>query len=132
MDAAMHRGYASRDLNMATLIADRWWTLVVRGIAAIAFGIFVIAAPQASVLAIVFVFGAYAIIDGVVHLMSAWRNSRGGRGWLIFEGLVSIAAGAVAFAWVGLTALLFGVVLIALGVRLRSWRGALPVVPAQA
>jgi uncharacterized membrane protein HdeD (DUF308 family) len=107
MDAAMHRGYANQNVNMATLIADRWWTLIVRGIAAVGFGVFALIAPRTSLLAIVFVFGAYALLDGVVHLLSAWRNTHEGeRGWLIFEGVVSIAAGVVAFAWTELTALL--------------------------
>jgi uncharacterized membrane protein HdeD (DUF308 family) len=105
-DAAMHGGTMSRNINtLAKLIADRWWTLVVRGVAGIAFGIFTLVAPRTSLLAIVYVWGAYAIIDGIGALASAWRNDRGGRGWLIFEGIVGIGAGIVAFAWTGLTAL---------------------------
>jgi uncharacterized membrane protein HdeD (DUF308 family) len=113
MDAAMQSGYASRDTKpFAMLIADRWWTLVVRGLVAIAFGVFALAAPRTSVLALVYVFGAYAVIDGVVHLMSAGRTPIG-RGWLIFQGLVSIAAGVVAFAWTALTAVLLVMVIAA-------------------
>lgn len=131
MDAAMHSGYATRGpTTIATLIADRWWTLVVRGVAAIGFGIFTLIAPRTSLLAIVFVFGAYALIDGIVHMMSAWRNNRSERGWLLFEGLVSIAVGVVAFAWTELTALwllmligawavLTGIAKIAAAYRLR-------------
>ncbi len=105
-DATTASGYASRELGtFGTLIADRWWTLVVRGAAAIVFGIFALAAPRTSVLALVLIWGVYAILDGVVHLMSAWRSGLGGRGWLVVEGLISVAAGAVAFAWTELTAL---------------------------
>lgn len=115
MDAAMHSGYASRESNtFVGQIADRWWTLVVRGLVAIAFGIIAWVAPRTSVTAIVYVFGAYAVIDGVVHLASATRAVKRdgvGPGWLIFQGLVSIAAGIVAFAWTELTALMLVMVI---------------------
>ncbi len=132
MDAAMHGGFASQNINtIAKLIADRWWTLVVRGVAAIGFGIFALLAPRTSVLALVWVWGAYALIDGIAYLAAAWRDRPGGRGWMIFEGVISIAAGIVAFAWTGLTAVFLlmligvwavvtGIAEIAAAYRLRS------------
>ena len=47
---------------------QRWWTLVVRGILSIAFGALTVAAPPAAVMAMVFIFGIYAIVDGLTAL----------------------------------------------------------------
>jgi uncharacterized membrane protein HdeD (DUF308 family) len=114
-------------------LADRWWLVVARGAVAIAFGLVAILAPQISVLALVILWGSYALVDGVLNLVSAPLKARaGGRwGWLLFEGLASIAAGLLTFAWPGITALvvltfiairavLGGIAEIAVAVRLRD------------
>jgi uncharacterized membrane protein HdeD (DUF308 family) len=56
--------------------------------------------------ALVFVFGFYAILDGVSAIMIGGR-SRGEPywGWLIVQGVVSAFTGVVALIWPGLTAL---------------------------
>ncbi len=97
-------------------IAPRWWTLVVRGLVAIAFGVLVILQPGISLVALVYLWGVYAVADGVFNLVLAFRGSRivrGGWGWLTFEGICSIAAGVIAFIWPGITAIAL-LVLIAL------------------
>ena len=108
-----------------------WWTLAVRGVAAIVFGVLTFLSPLTSMLALILLFGAYAIVDGVVNLWSAVRGRGRAWGWLVFEGLVSVGAGVVAFAWPGLTALalvtliaawsiITGVAEIAAAIRLRK------------
>ncbi len=99
--------------NVSTLAA-RWWALVVRGAAAILFGILAIVTPKISLLALVVLFGAYAIADGVFNFVLAARRARVGYswGWLLFEALISVVAGALAFIMPGLTALVL-LVLIA-------------------
>lgn len=114
-------------------LADRWWTLVIRGAAAILFGVLTFVAPGISLVSLVIVWGAYAIADGAFNLMAAYRGARaGGRwGWLLFEGIVSVAAGVLTFLWPGITALallavigvwaiLTGIAEIAAAVRLRK------------
>jgi uncharacterized membrane protein HdeD (DUF308 family) len=95
------------DPIMLRPLAERWWAVLLRGIAAILFGVLAIAVPGASLLALVILWGAYALADGVLALVQAARSGRaGGRwGWFLFEGLVSIAAGVLAFVWPGITAL---------------------------
>ena len=83
-----------------------WWLLLLRGIAAVAFGVLTFVWPQISLLTLILVYGVYALIDGVLALIAAIRG--GGfvpRWWLALGGVVSILAAVVAFAWPGLTAL---------------------------
>jgi uncharacterized membrane protein HdeD (DUF308 family) len=92
----------------AAALADRWWAPVLRGAVAILFGIAIIARPELGLLALVILWGAYAITDGILALVLAARGGRaGGRwGWLIFAGVASIHAGIGAFVWPGMTALI--------------------------
>jgi uncharacterized membrane protein HdeD (DUF308 family) len=91
----------------AVMLAERWWTLVLRGVAAVIFGVLTFIAPGASLFALVALFGAYAIVNGVLDLVLAARGRAGeGRwGWLVFEGILSIVAGALTLLWPGITAL---------------------------
>ncbi len=95
-------------------LAERWWAVVIRGLAAILFGIIAVARPGAGLLALVAIWAIYAIVDGIFNLVAAVHGAREGRrwGWLLFEGVISILAGVVTFAWPGITALVL-VMLIA-------------------
>jgi len=114
-------------------LASRWWALLVRGIAAILFGTLAVLMPGPSLLGLVFVWGAYALVDGVFELVLAARRGRAGQpwGWYVFEGLISIGAGVLAFGWPGITAfamatmigawaLLTGIAEIAAAIELRK------------
>jgi uncharacterized membrane protein HdeD (DUF308 family) len=99
----MFIGYSSLDIDA---IAKRWWMLVVRGIAAMAFGVLAIVWTSSSLLALVLVWSAYALIDGVTSLALAVRAGRARQrwGWLLFDGLVGIAAAALTVLWPQITA----------------------------
>ena len=92
---------------MLIILADRWWTFVVRGIAAILFGLLTFLWPGITLTALVFLFGAYALIDGVLSIVGAVTKERGrGRWWsLIFQGVLGIIAAGVTVAFPGLAAL---------------------------
>jgi uncharacterized membrane protein HdeD (DUF308 family) len=115
------------------LLADRWWALALRGVAAIVFGLLTFVAPRASLFALVVLFGVYAIVNGAILLALAFRRPSGEPRWgsLAFEGILSILAGAVALGWpgIGALALVFvvaswavvtGVAQIVAAVRLRK------------
>ncbi len=91
---------------MVRILAERWWSLAVRGGAAILFGILCLVAPRATFTALVLLFGAYAIVDGVFNLVMAF-HSRARRRWvaLALEGVVSLLAGILTLAWPSLTGL---------------------------
>jgi uncharacterized membrane protein HdeD (DUF308 family) len=89
-------------------LAENWWLLLLRGLAAIAFGVIAFFWPGITLVALTYLWGAYALVDGVVALWAAFNASgsdAGPRWWLGLSGVVSILAGIVAFAYTGLTAL---------------------------
>lgn len=91
---------------MVIALASRWWTLAARGIAAILFGILTFISPGLSLFALVILFGAWALADGVFNLVMAFRAGKGERwGWLVLEGVTSILVGILTFFWPGITAL---------------------------
>jgi uncharacterized membrane protein HdeD (DUF308 family) len=89
-------------------LAENWWLLLLRGIAAIAFGLLAFLWPGLTLLTLVFLWGIYAIADGILALWAAIA-SKGGeiapRWWLAVVGIAGILAGTLAFVWPGMTAL---------------------------
>jgi uncharacterized membrane protein HdeD (DUF308 family) len=89
-------------------LADNWWLLLLRGIAAIAFGILAFMWPVLTLLTLIFLWGAYAVVDGVLALWGAIAGPKGYMGsrlWLAIVGIAGVLAGLLAFAWPGVTAL---------------------------
>ena len=102
------------ELEMSEALARNWWAIALRGVLAIIFGAIAFILPGATMLSLVLVFAAYAVVDGVFAITSAVRSARRHERWglLVLEGLVDILAGVIAFLWPGLTILTF-VLLIA-------------------
>jgi uncharacterized membrane protein HdeD (DUF308 family) len=87
-------------------LAQNWWLLLLRGIAAIVFGILAFLWPGLTLFTLVIFYGAFALIDGVLALWAAVTGR--GKGvptwWLVIGGLLGVAAGVVTFFWPGITA----------------------------
>ena len=94
---------------MLETLTRNWWLLAVRGALAVLFGFVALIWPGITVLALVLLFGAYALVDGVMALYTALfdRGRPGGRGagWLVLEGVAGVLAGIGAVVWPGITAL---------------------------
>ena len=118
---------------MTIVLARNWWSLVLRGVIAILVGIVTFVWPGITVGALVLLFGAYALLDGVLSLVGAWRASRAHERWgaLVLEGIAGIVAAAITILWPAITAialvyviaawaLVTGVFEIAAAVRLRQ------------
>jgi uncharacterized membrane protein HdeD (DUF308 family) len=87
-------------------LARNWWVLVVRGVLAVVFGILAFVLPGATVAALVILFGAFMLVDGLFALVSAWRRADRRTSWwpFVLEGLSGIAIGVITFLWPGVTA----------------------------
>jgi uncharacterized membrane protein HdeD (DUF308 family) len=116
---------------MRQLLANSWWVLALRGMVALIFGILALAWPGVTLLFLVALFAAYALLSGGVALVGAIGNRRE-RGWwlVLLLGLVSLAAGVLAIIYPDITALALvllmganavvsGVLEISMAVRLR-------------
>jgi uncharacterized membrane protein HdeD (DUF308 family) len=90
-------------------LAENWWLVLLRGIAAIVFGILAFFWPGLTLLALIFMWGIYAIADGILALWAAIASKGPAniapRWWLAIAGIAGIAAGVLAFVWPGMTAL---------------------------
>jgi uncharacterized membrane protein HdeD (DUF308 family) len=83
-----------------------WWALLIRGIAAIIFGALCFAMPGVTIRVLIWLFGAFALVDGVFGLIAYLQAKKAGEdhGGLLFEALVGIAVGLAVLFWPGLTA----------------------------
>jgi uncharacterized membrane protein HdeD (DUF308 family) len=92
---------------MVDVLARNWWALVLRGVAAIVFGLLAFFVPGAALFALVLLFGAYSLVDGILAVFAAVRAAQSHTRWtsLALEGVVGILVGLVTFFWPHLTAL---------------------------
>jgi uncharacterized membrane protein HdeD (DUF308 family) len=119
---------------MIDIVAGDWRSHVVKGTAALAFGVAALLWPGITLLVLVMLFGAYALVDGAITIGAAITDdpaARGQRGWLVVRGTLGVVAAVVTFAWPGITALAMllviaawaiaiGVIEIVSAVRLRD------------
>lgn len=119
--------------RLATILSRNWWVLLVRGLIAITFGVLTWMRPGLSLAALVLVFGAYALTDGVLAVWAAFAGRKEHEHWVVMllGGLIGVGVGLLTFMSPGVTALavLFyiavwavakGVLEIAAAVRLRK------------
>ena len=93
---------------MLETVARHWWLVMLRGILAIVLGALALSVPGVTAFALALIFGAYALIDGIVAVAGAIRMSRtgGNWGWLLAEGVLGVLFGIAALAFPGITLLL--------------------------
>jgi uncharacterized membrane protein HdeD (DUF308 family) len=108
-----------------------WWAFALRGLAAIVFGVLAFVWPGVTLAALVLLWGAYALVDGVLALIAAFRTEHDHRWGLLLEGIVGIGAGVATFLYPDITALVLlyiiaawalitGVLELVAAVRLRK------------
>ena len=96
------------EATMLEHLSRNWGWVVLRGVAAVLFGVLAFVLPGITLAVLVIVFGAYALADGILALIAAYRiRDQGKPFWaLVIVGLLGIAAGIVTFIWTAMTALL--------------------------
>jgi uncharacterized membrane protein HdeD (DUF308 family) len=117
-------------------LVQNWWLFTLRGVFGIIFGLFALIFTGPTMLSMALVFSAYMLVDGVAGIVSAVRAMRRKDRWglLVFEGLLNIAVGVIAFLWPGVTVLAFvllvaawailsGALMMAAGFRLNLDHG---------
>lgn len=121
------------DVTLLHTLGRVWWLVLLRGIAAIVFGLLAWAWPGATLITLVLFWGAYALVDGAAALIAGWQAKDGGRPlWqVVLIGLIGIAAGIFTFVSPAITAIALlmliaawaivtGVFQIAAAIRLRK------------
>src|SRR5216683_1758046 len=133
---------------MGSSVGISWWALAIRGVAGILLGIAAFAWTGITLLVLIALFAAYLLVDGAFAIVAGIR----GASWLlrrivrnefllVLGGIVSIvfgillainpSAGVVTIVWLfGAYMLIFGVLALALALRLRSSGAARVVGPA--
>jgi uncharacterized membrane protein HdeD (DUF308 family) len=93
--------------SLLTALARNWWLLLLRGVAAIVFGVLAFLWPGVTLLTLVFFYGAYVLVDGALALWAAVTGAGGmaPRWWLALVGVLGVVAGLLTFFWPGVTAL---------------------------
>jgi uncharacterized membrane protein HdeD (DUF308 family) len=110
-----------------------WGWIVVRGVAAVIFGVLAFMWPAMTLAVLVLLWGAYALVDGVLAVIAAFRvRDRGKPFWaLLIVGVLGVIAGILTFVWPGITtlvlltfiavwALVMGIFQIVAAIRLRK------------
>jgi uncharacterized membrane protein HdeD (DUF308 family) len=137
----MFGGYILIDGLFAIIMAltrreefNRWWWALIEGVFGVTVGILTFVWPGITGLVLLILIAAWAIVTGLLEIGAAIQLRRViNNEWLLaFSGLISVGlgiavlvwpgAGAVALAWlIGVYAIIFGITLIALGIRLKNW-----------
>ncbi len=89
------------------VLTGHWWAIGLRGLLGILVGVLALVLPVHTLIALVWLFGAYAFLDGVFNFAAAWRRTPQERPWwvLVLSGIAGMGAGVVSFFWPGITAL---------------------------
>ena len=108
-----------------------WWVPVLRGVAAIIFGIIAFTHPVMAAATLVLFFGAWVLIDGIFRIVGAIRDrSDSDWGWQFVIGILGVMVGLLTFHAPGITALalviyiaawalMIGATEIALAIKMR-------------
>jgi len=89
------------------MMAGNWWALLIRGMAAVIFGLAALLWPGPTLYVLIIFFGAYALVDGLFAIAAGIRGGTAARRrWLLLaEGGLGVVAGLVTFFYPGMTAL---------------------------
>ena len=118
---------------MLSSLTRNWWTFLLQGLFALVFGVLVLIWPQPALIALVVLFGAFALADGICSIAAAITfASEMPHWWLaLVQGLLGIIIGAMTLFWPQITglvllafiaawAILSGTLELVLGIQVRK------------
>src|SRR3977135_431016 len=111
--------------SVAETLRRNWWLLALRGLAAVIFGVLAFAWPGITLLTLIWLLGAFALVSSISARVRSTKAPEGYPrfGSLILGGLLGILAGLLTFVMPGITALGLLLLVPAWGARART-RGA--------
>lgn len=88
-------------------LARNWWLLLLRGLAAVGFGILALSSPGQTLVTLIYLYAAFVLIDGALAISAAITGrAPAARWWLGLVGLLGILTAVMTFMWPGMTALI--------------------------
>ncbi len=77
-------------------LAERWWILLLEGIATVVLGILLLTNPRATLIAFSLVLGVWWLFTGTLDIIAAFAGRHGSRSWFwtLLGGIVSVVVGA--------------------------------------
>lgn len=95
-------------LPMLTMLRKYWWTILLRGIIAVLFGIAAFVWPGITIVFLISLFGAYALLDGIISVViGIAQYGQNERWWgILLQGICGIAVGLMTFLWPQITGLI--------------------------
>jgi uncharacterized membrane protein HdeD (DUF308 family) len=122
--------------------SPRWWTFLVEGLLSIGAGVIALIWPGLTTLVLIYMIASWAVFTGILEIVAAirLRHEITNEWMLALGGLISVAlgvllffqpaAGSLAIVWtIAAYAVIFGILLVILGFRLRNWRAPEPREP---
>ena len=91
-------GYALPE-GLLGYLSRNWWLVVLRGVAAVLFGLLALAWPGLTLVALAVVFGVYAIVDAAAVGCTAYRAEGGTRAPLVVQAVLTLIMGLIALLW---------------------------------
>jgi uncharacterized membrane protein HdeD (DUF308 family) len=84
-----------------------WWSLLARGIIAVLFGLVALFLPRLTLLVLVYIFGAFALVEGIIAIYLSFQERRMQTNWwmLLLSGIAGVILGILVFIWPGITSL---------------------------
>jgi uncharacterized membrane protein HdeD (DUF308 family) len=95
------------EIKMAEILTKNWWLVVLRGVVAVLFGIAAFVWPEPTLQALVLLFGAYALVDGICAIAAGVTGgalSSSSRWSLVLGGIAGVIVGLITFFYPNITA----------------------------
>ncbi len=92
---------------MVSTLTRNWWVFALRGLVAVVFGTLALIWPGQALLALVLLFGAFALADGILAVIAGIASHRYFESWwaMLLRGVGGIVIGLLTFFWPNVTAL---------------------------